>query len=146
MLQPARGERKLPKSHFLVKRGGVCAGPDKGCEKRHGLLFAFHAHAVDLDPAPVVGGQPGPNLVAGGGCSGYQYGMALAAEAEADDTVVAIDGLRILIDPDSAGLIGGAEVLVCRDEDLEGACAELTSSKKSLPNSLDNRISSYEAY
>jgi iron-sulfur cluster assembly accessory protein len=49
-------------------------------------------------------------FVAGGGCSGYQYGMALAAEAEADDTVVSIDGLRILIDPDSAGLIGGAEV------------------------------------
>lgn len=46
----------------------------------------------------------------------------------------------------SIELIGGAEVLVCRDEDLEGACAELTSSKKSLPNALDNRISSYEAY
>ena len=58
-------------------------------------------------------GMPDGSLrvfVAGGGCSGYQYGMALAAEAEADDTVVAIDGLRILIDPDSAGLIGGAEV------------------------------------
>lgn len=49
-------------------------------------------------------------FVVGGGCSGYQYGMALAAEAEADDTVVAVEGLRILIDPDSAGLIGGAEV------------------------------------
>ena len=49
-------------------------------------------------------------FVVGGGCSGYQYGMALAAEAEADDTVVAVEGLRILIDPDSAGLIGGAEI------------------------------------
>lgn len=58
-------------------------------------------------------GMPDGSLrvfVAGGGCSGYQYGMALAAEAEPDDTVVAIEGLRILIDPDSAGLIGGAEV------------------------------------
>ena len=49
-------------------------------------------------------------FVAGGGCSGYQYGMALAREAETDDTIVDADGVRILIDPDSAGLIGGAEV------------------------------------
>jgi hypothetical protein len=41
-------------------------------------------------------------------------------------------------------VLGGAEVLVCRDEDLEGACANITSSKKSLPASLDDRISSYE--
>jgi hypothetical protein len=38
------------------------------------------------------------------------------------------------------------EVLVCRNEDFEGACATITSSKKSLPASLDNRISSYEVY
>lgn len=44
----------------------------------------------------------------------------------------------------SIEVFGDAEVLVCRDEDLEGACADITSSKKSLPNSLDNRISSYE--
>ena len=58
-------------------------------------------------------GMPGGSLrvfVVGGGCSGYQYGMALAQEAESDDTVVTVEGIRILIDPDSAGLIGGAEV------------------------------------
>lgn len=44
----------------------------------------------------------------------------------------------------SIEVFGGAEVLVCRDEDLEGTCANITSSKKSLPASLDNRISSYE--
>lgn len=44
----------------------------------------------------------------------------------------------------SIEVLGGAEVLVCRDEDLEGACATITSSKKSLPPSLDDRISSYE--
>jgi len=50
-------------------------------------------------------------FVAGGGCSGYQYGMALATAPEDDDAVVeAADGLRILIDPDSARLVGGAEV------------------------------------
>ena len=44
----------------------------------------------------------------------------------------------------SIEVMGGAEVLVCRDEDLEGVCSNITSSKKSLPTSLDNRISSYE--
>jgi iron-sulfur cluster assembly protein len=58
-------------------------------------------------------GMPDGSLrvfVVGGGCSGYQYGMALAQEAEADDTVITVEGVRILIDPDSAGLINGAEV------------------------------------
>ena len=58
-------------------------------------------------------GMPDGSLrvfVVGGGCSGYQYGMALAQEAESDDTVITVEGVRILIDPDSAGLIGGAEV------------------------------------
>ena len=49
-------------------------------------------------------------FIAGGGCSGYQYGMALAHEAEADDTVIETEGVRIVIDADSARLIGGAEV------------------------------------
>jgi iron-sulfur cluster assembly protein len=58
-------------------------------------------------------GMPDGSLrvfVVGGGCSGYQYGMALAQEAETDDTIINVEGVRILIDPDSAGLIGGAEV------------------------------------
>lgn len=49
-------------------------------------------------------------FVVGGGCSGYQYGMALAHEAEDDDTVVQAEGIRILIDAESASLISGAEV------------------------------------
>ncbi len=58
-------------------------------------------------------GMPNGSLrvfVVGGGCSGYQYGMALAEEPETDDTIVMTEGLRILIDAESAGLIGGAEV------------------------------------
>ena len=49
-------------------------------------------------------------FVAGGGCSGYQYGMALAAEAETDDTQIESEGVRILVDPDSARLLNGAEI------------------------------------
>jgi iron-sulfur cluster assembly accessory protein len=49
-------------------------------------------------------------FIAGGGCSGYQYGMALAQEAEEDDLVINADGLRLLVDPDSAPLLVGAEI------------------------------------
>ncbi len=50
-------------------------------------------------------------FVVGGGCSGYQYGMALAKGPEADDTEIRVaDGVRILVDPESAGLLRGAEV------------------------------------
>jgi iron-sulfur cluster assembly accessory protein len=49
-------------------------------------------------------------FVVGGGCSGYQYGMALAAEAEEDDFVLDYSGIRLLVDPDSAPLLVGAEI------------------------------------
>ncbi len=49
-------------------------------------------------------------FVAGGGCSGYQYGMTLAQEAEEDDFVVEHDGIRLLVDPESAPLLTGAEI------------------------------------
>ena len=49
-------------------------------------------------------------FVAGGGCSGYQYGMALAQDAEEDDFVVEQGGVRLLVDPESAPLLKGAEI------------------------------------
>jgi iron-sulfur cluster assembly protein len=49
-------------------------------------------------------------FVVGGGCSGYQYGMALARQPDADDLVVEQDGVRLLVDPDSAPLLEGAEI------------------------------------
>jgi len=49
-------------------------------------------------------------FVVGGGCSGYQYGMSIAQEPEADDTVIQQEGVRILIDADSSGYISGAEI------------------------------------
>jgi len=49
-------------------------------------------------------------FVVGGGCSGYQYGMALAQETEDGDTVIEDSGVRILIDSDSARYVGGAEI------------------------------------
>lgn len=49
-------------------------------------------------------------FVAGGGCSGYQYGMALARTAEADDIVLEHSGVKLLIDPQSAQYLNGAEI------------------------------------
>ena len=49
-------------------------------------------------------------FVAGGGCSGYQYGMTLANEVEEDDFVLEHSGVKVLIDPESAPLLKGAEI------------------------------------
>ena len=49
-------------------------------------------------------------FVAGGGCSGYQYGMAIAQDADEEDLIVEHDGVRLLIDPESAPLLKGAEI------------------------------------
>lgn len=48
-------------------------------------------------------------FVAGGGCSGMQYGMTLD-EAQDGDAIMEIDGVRVLIDEMSAGYITGSEV------------------------------------
>lgn len=50
-------------------------------------------------------------FVVGGGCSGYQYGMAIADEADADDRVVETEsGVRVVVDTDSVAMIQGAEI------------------------------------
>jgi iron-sulfur cluster assembly protein len=49
-------------------------------------------------------------FVAGGGCSGYQYGMALARSVEEDDLVLDQFGVKIVVDPESAQYLQGAEI------------------------------------
>lgn len=49
-------------------------------------------------------------FVAGGGCSGYQYGMALARSVEDDDIAIDAHGVRIVVDPESAQYLQGAEI------------------------------------
>lgn len=48
--------------------------------------------------------------VSGGGCSGFQYDMSLAAAPTADDTVVEAHGVQVLLDPASAQLLQGVTV------------------------------------
>lgn len=48
--------------------------------------------------------------VDGGGCSGFQYKFALADAVEPDDAIAERDGVRLVVDPVSLDLVGGAEV------------------------------------
>ena len=48
-------------------------------------------------------------FVAGGGCSGLQYGMTLDEEQEGD-TVIPLGGFNILVDEMSMGYIDGSEI------------------------------------
>lgn len=48
--------------------------------------------------------------VRGGGCHGYQYGMAFESKVGEDDTVIEKQGIQVILDPQSAPLLSGAEV------------------------------------
>ena len=58
-------------------------------------------------------GVPGYGLrvfVAGGGCSGLQYGMALEAEPRPYDHIIENDGIKVFIDPTSMMYLNHAPI------------------------------------
>ena len=57
--------------------------------------------------------------VTGGGCSGFQYGFTFDETVAEDDTVVANEGVNLLVDAMSLQYLVGAEIDY--QEDLEGA-------------------------
>jgi len=68
--------------------------------------------------------EANPNLklrvfVAGGGCSGFQYGFTFDEELQDGDAQVVNQGVTLLIDPMSIQYLMGAEIDY--KEDLEGA-------------------------
>jgi len=48
--------------------------------------------------------------VKGGGCHGYQYGMAFESKVADDDTIIEKDGVQVIMDSQSAPMLQGAEV------------------------------------
>src|ERR1700743_2294934 len=48
--------------------------------------------------------------VEGGGCSGFQYQLALVQAVESDDLVVERDGARALVDSVSLDMVKGSEI------------------------------------
>lgn len=47
--------------------------------------------------------------VKGGGCSGLSYGLALDYVKD-DDTVIEMDGVKVLVDPEAAHFVQGSEI------------------------------------
>ena len=62
--------------------------------------------------------------VDGGGCAGFTYKFELG-EREDDDTVATTDGVDLLVDPVSLGLVEGSAVDFV--EDLGGAAFKVTN-------------------
>jgi iron-sulfur cluster insertion protein len=61
--------------------------------------------------------------VSGGGCSGFQYGISFDGERNEDDFVFERDGIAVVVDDVSLGLLDGAEVDFV--EDLMGASFQI---------------------
>jgi len=57
--------------------------------------------------------------VTGGGCHGFQYGMAFEEKANEEDQILEYDGVKVYLDPQSAMLLN--EAVVDYVEGLEGA-------------------------
>jgi iron-sulfur cluster assembly accessory protein len=56
-------------------------------------------------------GRPAPILrvrVVAGGCSGFSYELSFADTAASDDHVIAVDGVRVLVDQTSAPIVEGS--------------------------------------
>ena len=45
-----------------------------------------------------------------GGCSGFQYGLNIEDEPEADDEILELSGVRIFVDPFSVQYLEGVEI------------------------------------
>lgn len=78
--------------------------------------------------------EDGENLflriaVSGGGCSGFQYGFSFDDEIRGDDQVFERDGVKVVIDDTSIGLLGGAEIDFV--EDLIGASFQIRNPNAS---------------
>ena len=63
--------------------------------------------------------------VSGGGCSGFQYGFSLDDSIADDDLTFERDGVKIVVDETSLGLLEGSEVDYT--EDLGGAFFQVTN-------------------
>ena len=83
----------------MVTGNAIVTVTDKAAEKAKGIL----AERGVEDGASAC-------IVVSGGCSGYQYGMAIARNREEDDIAIEASGITLLVDAESAPLLEGAEV------------------------------------
>jgi iron-sulfur cluster assembly protein len=70
--------------------------------------------------------------VAGGGCSGLQYGLAVSeGEPEIDDVIVFDNGIKIIVDANSAKYLDGAVITYKKDGLMSGFKIENPNASKS---------------
>jgi iron-sulfur cluster assembly protein len=83
----------------MVTESAIVTITDKAAEKARGIL---NERGIENGALRV--------FVVSGGCSGYQYGMAIARNREEDDISIEASGVTLLVDAESAPLLEGAEV------------------------------------
>lgn len=95
--------------------GGTCGDSDssgfKGTDEQPILVTAAAVKAIKA--ALAEDGEEGDGLrvsVIGGGCSGYQYDLNFEKETRMGDLELHFDGVRVIIDPISAGYLKGTVV------------------------------------
>jgi iron-sulfur cluster assembly protein len=49
-------------------------------------------------------------FISGGGCSGYQYGLAMDSNIRSEDVVTEVDGIKLIVDEVSIKYLQGATV------------------------------------
>ena len=76
----------------------------------HVILSAAAAGKIKEIAATESAGAGLRVAVEGGGCSGFQYEIAIAQAARPDDLVVERDGARLFVDPVSLPFLLNAEV------------------------------------
>jgi len=70
--------------------------------------------------------------VAGGGCSGLQYGLAVSeGEPEIDDVIIFDNGIKIIVDANSAKYLDGAVITYKKDGLMSGFKIENPNASKS---------------
>jgi iron-sulfur cluster assembly accessory protein len=62
---------------------------------------------TDVQSDPIEGLRV---FVQKGGCSGYSYGMSLATKVEEGDWVGEFDGVKVLVDAESAPVLNGVQI------------------------------------
>src|ERR1700677_2967239 len=97
----------------------VAFQPD--CSKRYSIGMSIETPNFGLTDraiariSEILDSQPAPAAlrvaVLAGGCSGFQYKFDLdEAPAAPDDLVIESSGARVLVDPSSLDLLGGAQL------------------------------------
>jgi iron-sulfur cluster insertion protein len=89
-------------------------------EERHIVVTENAARRIAaLRTQEEAGGAYLRIAVSGGGCSGFQYGLSFDDQRNDDDFLFERDGIAVVVDDVSLGLLNGAEVDFV--EDLMGA-------------------------